>query len=136
MHSTNYYDVLIEVSADSSAETGIEPPLKKTTKTIARITYELLLSKPYSMTSDDVFFELHLIRNDVKPKDQSLEREHFFSKGQPCFRASPLPKIYGWGIHSDHEGKVALCAVDSTEYKQFIQDPNVTKRKAMRSKRQ
>ncbi len=45
----------------------------------------------------------------------------FFSKGQPCLRASDLGKKYGWGIHSDGEGRVALFAVGSPEYRQLEQ---------------
>ncbi len=35
----------------------------------------------------------------------------FFSKGQPCLRASDLGKKYGWGIHSDSEdtGRPVRC---------------------------
>jgi hypothetical protein len=48
---------------------------------------------------------------------------------------SALPKRYGWGIHNNAEGKVALIAVESPEYKQLLNDPRTTKVKAFRSKR-
>jgi hypothetical protein len=57
------------------------------------------------------------------------------SKGHPHFRVSALPKRYGWGIHNNAEGKVALIAVESPEYKQLLNDPRTTKIKAFRSKR-
>ena len=39
-------------------------------------------------------------------------RKQFFSKGQPCFRASPLTKQLGWGVHCDKNGKVALYGIE------------------------
>ncbi|MEJ7677002.1 MAG: DUF6157 family protein [Segetibacter sp.] len=64
-----------------------------------------------------------------------MKEKKFFSKGQPCFRSSPLPKRYGWGVHSDHEGKMAIFAVESDEYKNFLKDKNLKHLKAMRTKR-
>lgn len=60
-------------------------------------------------------------------------REKFFSKGQPCFRASPLTKTYGFGVHSDKEGKVALYGMETEEYQNFLNDTKIKKVKAMRS---
>ena len=134
-HSTNYYDVLIEVAPDSTAETGVEPKVKTGSKTIARLTYEILRDNPYQFSSDDILFEVYAIRKGLSEKEQSAHRKIYFSKGQPCFRASPLAKTYGWGFHSNREGKVALFAVDSKEYLELLQDENVVKKKAMRSKR-
>ncbi len=66
---------------------------------------------------------------------QEEQRQIFFSKGQPCFRASPLTKRYGWGVHANAEGKIAIFGVDSAEYQALLIDDSVTKKKAMRSKR-
>ncbi|WP_342481620.1 DUF6157 family protein [Paenibacillus sp. FSL L8-0340] len=33
-----------------------------------------------------------------------------FSKSNPCLRASMLSKRYGWGMHFNDEGKIALYA--------------------------
>jgi hypothetical protein len=46
-----------------------------------------------------------------------------------------LGKRYGWGIHNDEDGKVALYAVESDEYKRFVNDNSIKHLKAMRSKR-
>ena len=48
---------------------------------------------------------------------------------------SALAKRYGWGIHNNPEGKIALVAVESPEYKQLRNDPRTTKIRAFRSKR-
>jgi hypothetical protein len=60
-------------------------------------------------------------------------REQFFSKGQPCFRASPLTKTYGFGIHCDKNGKVALYGMETEEYQSFLADTKIKKVKAMKS---
>lgn len=62
-------------------------------------------------------------------------RAQFFSKGQACLRASPLTKTYGFGIHSNAEGKVALYGMETAAYEKLWADPNVKKVKAMRSSR-
>lgn len=64
-----------------------------------------------------------------------IEQESFFSKGQPCLRCSPLAKRYGWGIHHNKDGKVAIFSVDSPEYNKLLVDEKISKTKAMRLKR-
>jgi hypothetical protein len=48
---------------------------------------------------------------------------------------SALAKRYGWGIHNNAEGKIALIAVESPEYKQLLDDLQTVKIKAFRSTR-
>ncbi|WP_307477438.1 DUF6157 family protein [Cytobacillus purgationiresistens] len=62
-------------------------------------------------------------------------RKQFFLKPKACFRASPLVKKYGWGIHYDSEGKVAIYDVKSDAYNWFLKSNHVTIFKGMRSKR-
>lgn len=134
--STNYLNVFIEVAEDSTAASGTAPPLPKKeggTKTIARLEYEMVCNASYKFTSDDVMFAVHATRKAITKT--AIAREQFFSKGQPCFRASPLTKKYGWGVHSDDAGCVAIYAVETDEYQQFLKDDGVVKKKAMRSKR-
>lgn len=135
MHTTNYINTLIEIAEDSTATVGIAPPVKGNKKTIANTQFDLLDEHPYEYTSDDVIFGVFAARNEIAAEEIAAERERFFAKGQPCLRTSPLAKSYGWGIHSDSEGKVALIAADSVEYQALVADQAVTKVKAMRSKR-
>ncbi|MBP3839533.1 MAG: hypothetical protein J6D35_01025, partial [Chryseobacterium sp.] len=58
-----------------------------------------------------------------------------FSKGQACFRSSALSKRYGFGIHHNEEGKVAIYPAGSEEYERLVNDDSVAKVKAMRNKR-
>ena len=59
----------------------------------------------------------------------------FFSRGQACLRASSLGKRFGWGVHADAEGRVALYAVDSKRYQALAADPKLAQTRAMRTKR-
>ncbi len=135
MHTTNYFNTLIEIAEDCGATAGVVPPVKGDKKSVANLQHEMLEGHPYAYTSDDVLFGVFAIRNEIAEEALAEERERFFSKGQPCFRASPLTKSYGWGIHSDEAGKIAMYAVDSAEYQTLVADETVAKTKAMRSKR-
>jgi hypothetical protein len=85
--------------------------------------------------ADDVLFHVYAIKNKIAPEDLARAREQFFSKGQPCFRASPLTKRYGWGVHSDEDGRIALLPLESKEYTKLAEDEKLSHFKAMRSKR-
>jgi len=80
-------------------------------------------------------FQAHAIRNAIPEGEMDAARAKFFSKGQPCVRSSPLAKRYGWGIHSDADGKVGLIAMESPGYQELASDPAITHVRAMRSKR-
>jgi hypothetical protein len=41
--------------------------------------------------------------------------------GTACLRASMLPKKYGWGIHFNSEGKMALVPMESPDYQSFVE---------------
>ena len=131
VHTTNYKDTFIIVSDDCPAKGGEIPPTKNGVKTVASIQFNILSKNPYKFTSDDVLFQTHAERNDLTESELETARERFFSKGQACFRASPLTKRYGWGVHSDKEGKIALFGCETTEYKSLLTDKNLKILKAM-----
>lgn len=135
MHTTNYYNTLIEISEDSKTERGEMPPQKGNKRTVANIQFDMIFEKPYQHTSDEVLFGTFAIRKEFVEGEMEEQRKHYFSKGQPCFRASPLTKSYGWGIHSDAEGKIAIYGAETEEYKKLQADDSIKKVKAMRSKR-
>lgn len=132
IHSTNYFDTFIEVAEDTKADFGTIPPSKEK-KTVAEMQYTLIAKNPYKFSSDDIFFQVFADRKDLTITEYEKAREQFFSKGQPCFRASPLTKTNGFGIHSDKNGKVALFGMESNEYQKFLADKNIKKVKAMKS---
>jgi hypothetical protein len=135
MHTTNYFNTFIEVAVDTKATLGMIPPMKGIEKTVALMQYEMLCDKPYKYTSDEVLFQVFADRKCVKSSAFEEEKKEFFSKGQPCFRASPLTKSFGFGVHANEKGKIALYGMESAEYQNFLNDPDVKKIKAMRSSR-
>ena len=134
MHTTNYAETFIEVADDCKAQDGTTPP-EKAERTIAQIQYELISKHPYKFTSDDVVFAAYAEKNKIVAAQQAEARAKFFSKGQPCLRASPLGKTYGWGIHANAESKVALYGRGSKEYKKLATDKTLKHLKAMKSAR-
>ena len=134
-YTTNYRETFIEVAENCPANKGEIPPEKNSGKTIANIQYELITGNPYKYTSDDVLFKCYAIKNEIIDAEIKTSREQFFSKGQPCFRASPLTKQYGWGVHYDENAKIAVYGCETKEYKTFIKDNKIKKLKAMNSKR-
>jgi hypothetical protein len=135
-HTTNYINTFIEVAEDCPVIAAEIPPNKGEEKTAAVIQFEMIYDNPYQFTSDDVIFQVFAEKNKIKGKSQiTAEREKFYSKGQPCLRSSPLTKRYGWGVHSNAEGKIAIYPVESAEYKKFVKDKILVHTKAMRSKR-
>lgn len=134
IHTTNYLDTFIEVADDTRVNCGTKPPTKDK-RTAAEMQYELIAKNPYKYTSDDIFFLVFADRNDVTKTEHTQARAQFFSKGQPCFRASPLTKTYGFGIHSDSNGKIAVYGMETPEYQNFLVDPKIKKVKAMKSGR-
>ena len=135
MHSKNYTNTFIEIAEDSKNHQGKMPPIKGTKKTVANLQFDMLYENPYKYTSDEVLFGVFAIRKEFTKREMDEQREHYFSKGQPCFRASPLTKSYGWGIHSNEEGKIAMYGAETIEYQKFVSDGSLKKVKAMRSKR-
>ena len=123
MYTTNYIDTFIEIANDCSATTGTPPPQKEV-KTAARIEYEMLLGYPYQYTSDDVLYQSNGHR-------RGISREDFFSKNQPCFRASALCKRYGWGVHNNDKGKIAIYAVGTPDYIRLVADKSIKHISAM-----
>lgn len=115
MHSTNYFNTFIEVAEDCPAAAASVPP-ERATASVAELTFRMISEAPYRHTSDDVVFTVWADRRGVPEADRDQAREQFFAKGQPCLRASDLGKRYGWGLHCDAGGRVALVPVGSDEY--------------------
>lgn len=132
--TTNYTNTFIRVAQDS-ALAGPKVPVTRDKPSIAQLQYELLIDAPYTLTSDDLLFEVHAIRNGLGDEERETARDEFFSRSQACLRASPLPKTHGWGIHHDGSSRIALVPIGSEEYRHLSEDAALTQVHAMRSKR-
>ncbi|HPI53830.1 MAG TPA: DUF6157 family protein [Chitinophagaceae bacterium] len=133
IHTTNYNNTLIAVADDCPCSAGTIPPLKKETLTMAGIQYQMLVEHPYEFTSDEILFQLHASKHQVPKQEYQQAFAQFFSKGQACFRASPLTKRYGWGVHFNEVGKMALVGMETENYQQLLHDETLQVVKAMRS---
>lgn len=138
MGSTNYFDTFITVAPDCTATAGVEPPAPTPGKapTIARRLWELISNEPYGHTSDDVIFAVYAERHSIPAAGLATAREVFFSKGQPCLRAADLGKKFGWGVHYDAQGRIALYGVETARYRALASGHQAgTVKAAMRSAR-
>jgi hypothetical protein len=122
----NYYQTFIIVAPDSTVSEGLVPPAKKEGVTKPRIEYELLSSSPYTYTQEELIYEVHIRHKSISEEELKAKgtqiRDELFQKSHPCMRASMLPKKYGWGIHFDEAGKIALYGVESPEYSAFLEN--------------
>ncbi len=135
IHTTNYKNTFIVVSEDCPVNAAEIPPVKAAGKTMANIQFEMVSEHPYQYTSDDVIFHCYATKNEIPKSELKEAREMFFSKGQACFRCSPLTKRYGFGVHANEDQKIALYPIESKEYKALSKDKKLTIVKAMKSKR-
>ncbi|MEB2630727.1 DUF6157 family protein [Peribacillus frigoritolerans] len=131
----SYKNTLITISEDSKVSSAKVPVIRNEKPTIAYIEHDLINNNPYKFTQEDVQFKTYLIKNQMEAENAAELREQFFSKSKACFRASPLVKNYGWGIHYNNQGKVAIYDVNSEMYNQLLKQDDITKLKGMRSKR-
>ncbi len=135
LHTTNYFNTFIQIAEDCPVGTGEIPASRGVDKTAAEIQFEMISRNPYVYTSDEVLFEVFAIKKDISEAEKEAVRLEFFSKGQPCLRASPLTKRYGWGIHFDREGRIAVYEAGSSDYDRLSKDPSLKVLRAMKSKR-
>jgi len=135
----NYVNTFIAVAPDTAAKAGTVPPGRSDKKSIAQLEYELISGKSCILTQEEVQFSVYVQRQGISVAELKARRtklwSEFFSKPMACMRASPLPKSYGWGLHFDAEGKVALVAIESPEYKRLLKNSAIRQLSAMRSKR-
>jgi len=131
----NYYDTFIEVAGDCPATKAEIPQPKGGKKTQAVLEYEMIAGHPYQYTEEDVSFETYALRHEIPKEVWHAERKKYLAEDHPCLRGSSLGKRYGWGIHNDKDGKVALIPIESAEYRRFANDPKLQHTHALRSHR-
>lgn len=139
MPGVNYTNTFIVVALDCPVDRGTVPQARAGKPTIATVQFALLDGHPYELTSEDVLFESSSARRaldeDAAALDVAELRAEFFARPQACMRASPLPKKFGWGIHCDERGRLALCGMETDDYVRLAGDGSLAQIKAMRSSR-
>jgi hypothetical protein len=116
-------DTFVLVAPDCPVSAAVVPVTKGANPTVAVIQYDLLTARPYALTLEDLIFQTHvrragLTRTEAKARAAEI-RAALFAKPHACMRASPLPKKYGWGVHHDGRGRIALYGVEWEEYLRF-----------------
>jgi hypothetical protein len=115
---------LMRVAENCPVRKGTEPPDDRKSKTISRIKFEVLSENPYKFTEYEFFFHVHyVIRKKTNLKIQSY-----------ILQRVALARKWGWGIHRDGNGKLALVGCETDKYRQLADDPSVKKTKAWRAK--
>ncbi|MCG7409965.1 DUF6157 family protein [Paenibacillus sp. ACRRX] len=136
----NYYNTFITVAPDCPVQFGTMPPAKKDGMSKHGIEYDLIAEHPYEYTQEELLFQVH-IRHKAIPADElklcdAELRQEFFNKPKACLGASMLSKKFGWGIHFNAEGKLALVPMESPEYNRLLENGDGTLQivSAMRNK--
>ena len=131
---------IVLVAEDSAAQAATPPPPGRAGPSVAQVQYQLLLAEPFRWTENDVLFESWWRRQDAAESASATEKEQaraeYLARPRPCLRASPLPMRYGWGLVFDDGDRVALCPVESPEYRALAAGAgDVEVQKSFRSRR-
>ena len=120
---TTITDTFVLIAPDCPATAAVVPVARGAGLTVPVIQYELLTARPYTLTLEDLIYQTHVRRAGLTPAEADRRstaiRAELFAKPHPCMRASALPKRYGWGVHHDGRGRMALIAMGSAEYRRF-----------------
>ncbi|CAN5818344.1 DUF6157 family protein [soil metagenome] len=135
----DYFSTFIAVSPDTSARAGTVPAERGGNTSIAMLEYELIAPQPYVLRQSEVLFAVHVWRRNIPAADVDTKRpelwQALFSKPLACMRTSPLAKIYGWGLHFDEGGKVALVGMETATYGRLRADTALHQKVALRRMR-
>lgn len=133
----NYYDTFIAVAEDCPRTSGTAPG-EGAAPSVAAAQYALVADAPYVHDQNDVLYAASVrggALDDLDDEARAAARDAWFARPQACFRASPLAKTHGWGVHADARGRIALYGVGTEEYDRLAADPGLRQLRAMRSRR-
>ena len=109
----DYTETFIVCSDDCPAVEGEIPP---SAESIAGRTWQMIADQPYRYTSGDVIFTVYADRQDIPQQKRPTARREFYAKGRACLRSSDLGRRYGWGIHADSDGRLAVYGIGTSRY--------------------
>jgi hypothetical protein len=115
--ATGYTNTFITIAPDCPTAESVPPA---NPASIAGLEYALLMESPYGLTGDELIFAVYLRHKKIDRRTNlDVVKAAVFSKPHPCLRASMLPKRYGWGVHYDERGRIALYGAETNEYRRF-----------------
>jgi len=118
----DYRNVLIQVAEDCPVNKGVKPEPENG---IAYVGYDELSRNPYKYTELEFYKQVHHIRRN-KPE---LKIETY------DIRRNALCKKYGWGVHINESGALALVGCETDKYKELLKNVMVDKVDAFRNRR-
>jgi len=134
----SYRNTFIRVAPDCPVAAAVAPTPKAGKPTVPFVQYDILSRHPYAFDHEDLLVETyvrHKLAGVADERRRAEIRAELLAKSQPCLRASMLPKAYGWGVHYDADGRIAIYGVESKEYRDFVENGETTLLYAMRNKR-
>ncbi|WP_433943131.1 DUF6157 family protein [Paenibacillus sp. SN-8-1] len=121
----SYRNTFIVISTDCPVTTSTVPVSSRAKKTVYEIEFDLLSNNPYRYTEAELIYEIHIRHKELEEAYVLAHAdeiwEDLFRKPHPCLRASQLPKKFGWGIHYNEEGRIAIYGMDTDEYGRFTE---------------
>ena len=116
-------EVLILIATKCSMKRGTKPVSNREQPTIAMHQYDVLTEMPYQLTYEQLKDEVH---GNRRGKELTREQSKTY-----MMKRSELCKIWGWGVHQDKNGKLALVGCETKEYRRLVKDLQVQKEKAL-----
>lgn len=111
--ATGYMNAFITLAPDCPATAGTVP---KQATSIAGLEHALLTERPYHYTGEEMILAVQRHHKGIGDADLDVFAATFFAKPHPCMRASMLPKRWGWGVHYDEQGRIALYGAETDKY--------------------
>lgn len=131
--ASGYLNTFITISPDCPVAEGTVPPRPDS---VAGLEHTLLGAKPYEFTGDDLILAVQSQRRGISGEaDVHAFAKELFSKPHACLRASMLPKRYGWGVHYDERGRIAIYGCETESYRLFASRPDLIILAGMRSRK-
>lgn len=132
--ATGYVNTFITIAPDCPVREGLRPG---NAASVAGLQHDLLSAQPYALTGEELIFAVHLRHKGIgEDADLAAVRAALISKPHPCLRASMLPKRFGWGVHYDEAGRIAIYGAETDAYCRFVGRNDVKVIPAMRNRRQ
>jgi hypothetical protein len=114
-------DTFVTIAADCPAKVGTVPSARGGAPTVPAIQHALLTAEPYRYDHQGLIWEVHRRREGIAEDGAETDaaRRDLLSRPHPCLRASALPKRYGWGVHYDEAGRIAIYGVETERYREL-----------------
>ena len=114
--ANGFRNAFITLAPDCPVAAG-HVPVRPTS--IAGLEHSLLIGDPYHYTAEELFLAVQRRHKNVSDAELGAFKAFLASKPRPCMRLSMLPKRWGWGIHFDARGRMAIFGTETQEYENF-----------------